>query len=178
MGITQELKDIKVTATSPDGRIEGNMGGLRSVAFRFRFNDYEDYYRNGDVAVLEHQLGRGATLLATGYIKTRQEIMKQHGYTVYNDWHRPATRRHRELLERGVDLVAVGDSGDGEVRTRTRAMREFQVKIDPAVFRENDQAGFLRLAHATMSSLRSNYDRALKGLRHELYLKYKDQPDW
>lgn len=176
--ITQELNGIEVTVTSPDGRIEGHMRGLRSVAFRFRFNDYEDYYRRGDAAVLEHQLGRGATLLANAYIKARREVMKQHGFTPYTDWNPPETRRHRELLEKGAELVARGTSGNGEIRAKSRALREFKVKIEPAVLRTVDQAGFLRLANITMANLRQDYDRVLKELRHQLYLKYKDQPDW
>ncbi|GAA4905961.1 hypothetical protein LX16_3438 [Stackebrandtia albiflava] len=176
--VTDDLKDITVTVTSPDGRIEGHMRGLRSVSFRFRFNDYENYYRHGDVAVLEHQLARGATLLATTYIKNRQEVMRRHGFTPFSSSRQPTTRRHREYLEKGAELKATGGSAGGEIRARTRAMRDFKVKIDPVVFRRCDQAEFLQLANAAMVGLRKDYDQALKSLRHTLYLKYRDQPNW
>lgn len=176
--ITEGLNGIEVTVMSPDGRIEGHLRGIRSVAFRFRLNSYETHYRHGDVAVLEHQLSRGATLLATAYIKARQELMKRHGFTVFSSSHQPSTRRHRELLKKGAELVATGSSGSGEIQAKSRALREFKVRIRPEVLRKADQAGFLQLANAAMVSLRQDYDRVLKELRHQLYLKYKDQPDW
>ncbi|MEV0901437.1 hypothetical protein [Actinoplanes sp. NPDC049802] len=173
--IVDDLHAIVVTATSPDGRIEGRVESLRHITLRFVHDSYEQYYRRCDAGTLAHQLGRGATLMATAYQKARREVMRVHGFERYSPLSPPFSIRHREYLERGERLTAHGCSPGREIEVTTAGLLDFSVSIAPDVLDRHGEQGFLRLADTAMKKLQEDHQRAHTELRHELYLKYKDR---
>lgn len=148
------------------------MKGQTSIGFRFLYDSYEVYYREGDPALLAHQLARGATLLALAYIKARRAVMDAHGFDRYTAVDPPISPRHREYLERGAELIADGESADGRIRVRTRAMQDFKVRLAPETFRTFNQTHFLVAANSAVVDLKTNYTQVLRELRHELRARY------
>src|SRR5512142_3522521 len=173
-GVAEDLDNVVVTVTSPDGRIEGRVKSLRSVSLRFLFDSYERYYRHRDAEVLAHQLGRGAMLMGAAYQKARREVMLAHGFERYSVARPPYSPRHREYLERGAELTAYGSSPNAEIRVRTVGLVDFRVRIAPDVLARHDGGAFMQLAKGAMSDLQANYKRVHTELRHELFLRYKD----
>lgn len=173
--IADDLHAIVVTATSPDGRIEGRMESTEYVTLRFLYDSYDDHYRHRDAESLAHQLGRGATLLATAYQKARREVMLAHRFERFSEVRPPDSRRHREYLERGMKLTAYGSSPDREIEVRTAGWLDFQVSIACDVPERHDEREFLHRADSAMKDLQADYRRVHMALRHELYLKYKDR---
>ena len=170
-----DLAAVDVTVTSPDGRIEGRMRSMDKIAFRFLHDSYEKYYRVRDAELLAYQFARGSTLLAAAYLRARRTIMARHGFERYTPGRPPESARHREYLERGARLVAEGSSPGGGIRVRTRGLVEFKVAIEQAVTRDRAMPEFLNLANSAMIALNKDYRRVHSGLRHELYLKYRDR---
>jgi hypothetical protein len=173
--IADDLNTIVVTATAPDGRIMGRMESLEFITLRFLHDSYEQYYRHRDPETLAHQLGRGATLMATAYQKARREVMRAHSFERYTAVNPPSEPRHREYLERGAELTARGSSPEGEIQVNSVGLVEFRVTVAPEALERNDERGFLRLAGAALESLRASHGRAHGELRHELHLKYRDR---
>jgi hypothetical protein len=173
--IADDLKAIVVTASSPDGRIEGRMESLDHITLRFLHDGYERYFRQRDPELLAHQLGRGATLMAAAYQKARREVMAAHRFERYSTLRPPFSSRHREYLDRGAQLAAHGSSSGQEVRVTAVALFDFTVIIAPDVLERNEERTFLQLADSAMRELRADHRRAHTALRHELYVKYKDR---
>jgi hypothetical protein len=171
--IADDLNAIVVTATSPDGRIEGRVESLKYITLRFLHDSYERYYRHHDAELLAHQLGRGATLMAAAYQKARREVTFAHSFERYTMARPPYSSRHREYLERGARLTARGSSPDQEIQVVTVGLIDFQVRIVPEVLYHHEQQKFLQLANEAMKDFRQNHQRVHTELRHELYLKYK-----
>lgn len=173
--IADDLGAIVVTATSPDGRIEGRVESLEHVTLRFVHDSYEGYYRHRDAEALAHQLGRGATLMATAYQKARRAVMLAHGFERYSTVRPPLSSRHREYLDRAAELTAHGSSPGGEIRVTAVALTDYVVSIAPDTLDGRDERMFLQIAHAAMSDLRADHRRAHAALRHELFLKHRDR---
>ncbi len=171
--ISNDLHEIVVTATSPDGHIEGRAESLRYLSLRFLHESYERYYRHRDPELLAHQLGRAATLMSTAYQKARREVMLAHDFERSSVMRPPFSSRHREYLEQGPKLTARGGSPDREIRVTTVGLLEFHVGIRPGVVERHDEQSFLSLADSAMNDLRADYQRAHTALRHELFLKHK-----
>jgi hypothetical protein len=171
--IANDLNEIAVTVTSPDGRIEGRAESLKYLSVRFLHGSYEHYYRHRDPETLASQLARAATLMSTAYQRSRREVMAGHGFERYSTMRPPFRTRHRELLERGAHLTARGSSGDGGIQVTTTGLVDFQITIGRDVLDRHDEKGFLQLANRAMDDLRADHQRALSDLRHELYLRYK-----
>jgi hypothetical protein len=173
--IADDLRAIVVTATSPDGRIEGRVESSEHLSLRFLHDSYEQYYRRRDAESLAHQLGRGATLMAAAYQKARREVMLAHSFERYSARRTPFSARHREYLERGPEITARGSSPDQEIHVTAVGLMDFRVSIAPDVLDRHGERDFLRLADAAMNALRADHRHAHTTLRHELYLKHKDR---
>jgi hypothetical protein len=173
--IAGDLRAIVVTATSPDGRIEGRAESLEHVSLRFLHDSYDQYYRHRDAESLAHQLGRGATLMATAYQKARRAVMLTHGFERYSVLRPPFSSRHREYLERGPEITAHGASPGREIQVTAVGLTDFRVNIAPDVLDRHEERAFLQLATSAMNDLRADHRRAHAALRHELYLKYKER---
>jgi hypothetical protein len=173
--IADDLRAIVVTATSPDGRIEGRVESLEHITLRFVSDSYEQHYRRRDAESLAHQLGRGATLMAAAYQKARRGVMLRHGFERYSALRPPSSSRHREYLERGAAITAHGSSPDQEIQVTAVALMDFRVSIAPDVLDRHEERTFLQLAEKAMSDLRADHQRAHAALRHELYRTYKDR---
>jgi hypothetical protein len=171
--IADDLNAIVVTATSPDGRIEGRVESLRYITLRFVHDSYERHYRHHEAESLAHQLGRGATLMATAYQKARREVMRAHSFERYSTLRPPFSSRHREYLERGAKLSAHGSSPDQEIQVTTVGLLDFHVSIAPDVLERHEERRFLQLADTAMRDLQADHRRGNTELRHELYLEYK-----
>ncbi|WP_436519626.1 hypothetical protein [Actinoplanes sp. HUAS TT8] len=171
--ISNDLNEIAVTVTSPDGRIEGRAESLRYRTLRFLHDSYEGYYRHRDPEVLAHQLGRAATLMAAAYQKTRRQVMLAHGFERSSAIRPPFSSRHREYLDRGMTLTAQGSSPDREIQLMTTGLIEFHVDIKPDALERHNEQGFLHLVDRAMDDLQAGYQRVHTALRHELYLKYQ-----
>jgi hypothetical protein len=173
--IEDDLRAIVVTATSPDGRIEGRVESLEYITVRFLSDSYEQYYRRRDAESLAHQWGRGATLMATAYQKARRAVMLAHGFERYTSLRPPFSSRHREYLERGATITARGSSPDREIQVTAVGLTDFHVSIAPEVVDRYEERKFLQLTESAMSDLRADHRRAHGALRHELHLKYRDR---
>ena len=173
--IADDLNSVVVTVTSPDGRIEGRVESLEYTSLKFLYDSYEQYYRHRDAEVLAHQLGRGATLMGTAYQKARREVMLAHGFERYSAARPPYSARHREYLERGAELTARGSSPNDEIRVRTVALIDYEVRIASDVLRHHNEQEFMMLANSAMKDLQANYKRTHGELRHDLSLKYRDR---
>ncbi|MDI6104924.1 hypothetical protein QLQ12_40695 [Actinoplanes sp. NEAU-A12] len=173
--VADDLNAIVVTATSPDGRIEGRVESLQHITLRFVQDSYERYYRHRGPESLAHQLGRGATLMAAAYQKARRAVLRVHDFERYSALRQPFSSRHREYLERGAKLTAHGTSPDREIQVSAVGLIDFDVSIAPGVLERHEARSFLQLAGAAMNDLRADHQRAHTALRHELYLRYKDR---
>ncbi|WP_203896244.1 hypothetical protein [Actinoplanes xinjiangensis] len=151
------------------------MESLEYITLRFLSDSYEQYYRRRDAESLAHQLGRGATLMATAYQRARRAVMLTHSFERYSSLRPPFSSRHREYLERGAEIRSRGGSPDREIQVTAVALMEYHVIITPDVLDRHEERGFLQLADAAMNDLRADHRRAHTALRHELYLKYKDR---
>jgi len=172
-GIAEDLKMIAVTATSPDGRIEGRVESLEHLTLRFLYDSYEQHHRRRDTEALAHQLGRGATSMAVAYQKARRTVMLAHRFERFSTLRPPYSSRHREYLERGAELTVHGSSAGREIRVTTTGLLDFRVDIAPDVLERHDERRFLQLAAAAMADLQAEHGRAQAALRHELYLRYR-----
>ncbi len=168
MGLSEELSNVRVRVTSPDGRIEGSMRGMGAAAFRFLYDSYETYYERSDPSVLEHQLSRGATLLVVAYKKARWELLEPRGFRKYGQSYPAPSMRHEKYLKLGSTLVAKGQSADGRVRAASRGMFDFKLRLASDIFRAYDQAAFLAAANMAMVNLREDHAAKLAQLRHDL----------
>ncbi|GGN44465.1 hypothetical protein FHR83_004511 [Actinoplanes campanulatus] len=173
--IADDLNAIVVRASSPDGRIEGEVESLRHITLRFVHDSYEGYYRDRDAVTLAHQLGRGATLMAAAYQRARRVVMRAHSFERYSELSPPFSPRHRDYLERGARLTAHGSSPDGEIVVTTVGLLDFHVSIAPDVLERHDEREFLQLADRAMRDLQVGHQQAHTELRHEMYLKYRDR---
>jgi hypothetical protein len=152
--IADDLRGIVVTATSPDGRIEGQMESTEHITLRFVGDSYENYFRRGEAEALAHQLGRGATLLATAYQRARRAVMLAHDFERYSLLRPPFTARHREYSERGAGLTAHGSSAGQEVRVWAVALTEFRVALGSDLLDLHEERAFLQLARTTGARMR------------------------
>ncbi|GAA2700047.1 hypothetical protein [Actinoplanes palleronii] len=171
--IANDLNEIVVTVTSPDGRVQGRAESLQYLTLRFLHDSYEGYYRHRDAAVLAHQLGRAATLMSTAYQKARREVMSAHDFERSSVLQPPFHSRHREYNERGLKITAQGGSPDGEIRVTTTGLLDFDVRIRHDVLDRLGERPFLQLADQAVHHLRADYQRVHTELRRELYLKYQ-----
>jgi hypothetical protein len=73
--VADQLEDLSVTVSSPDGNIEARVTGGQARSLGFREGAYQRYSESE----LAHQLARTATLLFVGHDRGVQKIMEDAG---------------------------------------------------------------------------------------------------
>lgn len=161
MPVEDRLKQIDVRVMSPDGEIQGRMGGGGGPRIRFRAGSLRRY----DAGTLSRQL----SVLLSALMERRQrqhdtvwtEYRRASGHPDTQHWHKPTREFRRQRRQLGAQ------SRSTAIRIGTKGMREFKVGVSAEALARFDEAAFTAAFTEAAASLAAEYAAAVRRLRDD-----------
>lgn len=163
--VADQLEDLSVTVSSPDGNIEAQVTGGQARSLRFREGAYQRYTE----AELAHQLARTATLLFVGHDRGVQKIVEDAGLHRPRGPEQAIDETHRRYLAELPNIYATGLGPREMVRFEATGLVQWRCDIAQGTIRYLSEPEFIaEVIGAAQALLRDHrYETGL--LRNEHY---------
>lgn len=163
--VADRLANMVVTASSPDGQIEGELRDNDALSLSFRGDAYRHYTEDN----LGRQLSRLALRMWTGY-------QRGYDYAVSEGTGQPVKRtretwdaNRRRYREAQAETTSSGFSASGWVYAETTGMVSWTFVVRDGALATLDESGFVAEVLNAFHALNRDYRSKMRELRAEHY---------
>lgn len=164
--LADRLRDMVVTATSPDGHITARVRG-QGEGFEVSFGP--GAYRGYSHGALTYQLTHLATLAFTAHRRAEQSIVDKVMATPLRDDGVDFGPERRRYLQALKELTAVGESDGGQLRLSSRGLIAWEITIDPTALDRWSERQFLQALHLAVARLLAHHAAQVFALKDDIY---------